>query len=202
MLSKSGPPVPKVPGVFFSSAGPGPDGARRDAGQACPPERSWLHWAAIRWGGVSSATVNELSEQNAERRFQWPVRVYYEDTDCGGVVYHTGYLRFMERARTEWLRAVYGSQSDIRAELGILFAVRRLEMSYLKPATLDDELSVESVAWNRRRTSILFTQSVWQASGRHTELCRGHVEVVCMDASTRRPRPIPDVIRAELSDVR
>jgi len=153
-------------------------------------------------GRICSARVNELSEEHRAHRFEWPVRVYYEDTDCGGVVYHTSYLRFMERARTEWLRTIRGGQSGIRAELGILFAVRRLEMDYLKPATLDDELRVDSTAHGRRRTGIVFDQRVWRVSGQTRELCHARVEVVCIDASTHRPRAIPETIRAELPDVR
>jgi acyl-CoA thioester hydrolase len=76
--------------------------------------------------------------------FSWPVRVYYEDTDAGGVVYYANYLRFFERARTEWLRAIGFEQQLLRNEDGIVFAVRHVEIDYLKPAVLDDALQVEA----------------------------------------------------------
>jgi acyl-CoA thioester hydrolase len=77
---------------------------------------------------------------NAAERFSIPVRVYYEDTDAGGVVYYANYLRFLERARTEWLRALGFEQDDLRVRLGILFAVRRVSADYLRPARFNDRL--------------------------------------------------------------
>ncbi len=133
--------------------------------------------------------------------FCWPVRVYFEDTDCGGVVYHTGYLRFMERARTEWLRALGFDQGRLRAELGAAFAVRRLQADYRRPAVLDDELRVESRVQRRRRTALEFQQDVTRV-GDAALLCRASVEVVCLDARTLRPRPLPPIVDGELPNVR
>src|SRR3990172_11567890 len=86
----------------------------------------------------------------ASREFTWSVRVYYEDTDAGGVVYHTGYLRFMERARTEWLRRLGHSQHDLRAREGLLFAVNRITINYRKPARIDELLEVRSTLISRK----------------------------------------------------
>lgn len=133
--------------------------------------------------------------------FCWPVRVYFEDTDCGGVVYHTGYLRFMERARTEWLRALGFDQGRLRAELGAAFAVRRLQADYRRPAVLDDELRVESRVQRRRRTALEFQQDVTRIRDA-ARLCRASVEVVCLDARTLRPRPLPPIFNGELPNVR
>jgi len=77
-------------------------------------------------------------------RHEFPIRVYYEDTDLGGIVYYANYLKFIERARTEWVRALGIDQTRLKAEEGILFAVRRIEADYLKPARFDDELVVET----------------------------------------------------------
>lgn len=133
--------------------------------------------------------------------FRWPVRVYFEDTDCGGIVYHTGYLRFMERARTEWLRALGFNQGRLRQELGAAFAVRRLQVDYLRPAVLDDDLQVESRVQRQRRTALHFEQTVLRLQD-EAVLCRASVEVVCLDARTLRPRPLPPIVDGELSNVR
>ena len=133
--------------------------------------------------------------------FCWPVRVYFEDTDCGGVVYHTGYLRFMERARTEWLRSLGFNQGRLREELGTLFAVRRLEADYRRPAVLDDELQVESRIERHRRAALEFRQDVTRP-GDAALLCRATVEVVCLDARTLRPRPLPDIFNGDSPHVR
>ena len=90
--------------------------------------------------------------------FVWPARVYYEDTDAGGVVYYANYLKFLERARTEWLRALGFDQRDLMREAGILFAVRHVEIDYLAPARLDDAAVVETTVAELGRASIRFDQ--------------------------------------------
>jgi acyl-CoA thioester hydrolase len=87
-----------------------------------------------------------------------PVRVYYEDTDAGGVVYHTGYIRYFERARTEWLRALGYSQKQLAEEAGVLFTVVELTVRFLKPARLDDMLEVLARVGERRGASLAFVQ--------------------------------------------
>jgi acyl-CoA thioester hydrolase len=122
--------------------------------------------------------------------FRWPTRVYYEDTDSGGVVYHANYLRFMERARTEWLRSLGFEQDHLAAELGVIFAVRRMTVDYLAPARFNDLLQVSARVTQLRRVSMDFAQEVARA-GDATPLCRGEVQVACLDSVRLRPRAIP-----------
>ncbi|WP_430391270.1 tol-pal system-associated acyl-CoA thioesterase [Dyella sp. 20L07] len=121
--------------------------------------------------------------------FQWPVRVYWEDTDAGGVVYHASYLRFMERARSEWLRAMGISQSSYKETTGLAFLVREMQIDFLKAALLDDELSVSVEVKERRAASILFAQTIRRADG--AELIRAKVRVACVDVRRMRPVQIP-----------
>jgi acyl-CoA thioester hydrolase len=121
--------------------------------------------------------------------FQWPVRVYWEDTDAGGVVYHASYLRFMERARTEWLRAMGITQSSYKETTGLAFLVREMQIDFLKAALLDDELSVSVEVKERRAASILFAQTIRRADG--AELIRAKVRVACVDVRRMRPVQIP-----------
>lgn len=125
--------------------------------------------------------------------FSWPVRVYYEDTDAGGVVYHANYLAFMERARTEWLRSLGFGQRDLAEELGVLFAVRSMELDFLKPARFDDELTVTAAIDQLARARIDFLQEIRSGSGE--VLCRGRVRVACIDGERFRPCAIPGAIR-------
>ncbi|MEZ5446810.1 MAG: tol-pal system-associated acyl-CoA thioesterase [Gammaproteobacteria bacterium] len=133
---------------------------------------------------------NERTAAAAE--FVWPVRVYYEDTDAGGVVYHANYLKFMERGRTEWLRSLGWQQDRLLAEERVVFAVRHLAVDYLKPARFNDELNVRSRVGKLGSASIEFEQDIVRADG--DLLCRGVVVVACIDADAFRPRAIPDPI--------
>lgn len=130
--------------------------------------------------------------------FRWAVRVYYEDTDAGGVVYYANYLRFMERARTEWLRSLGFEQDRLVHEMGTLFAVTDVELRYLRPARFNDALEVTARVVERRRASLRFAQAVLRGG---ETLCEGHIRIASLDAVSFRPRPIPDAIIKELSDV-
>ncbi len=107
----------------------------------------------------------------------FPVRVYYEDTDAAGIVYYANYLRFIERARTEWVRALGVDQVQLRAEEGVVFAVRRIEADYLRPARLDDELTVETQLVAATGARIVLDQAVLRAGER---LFHAQVTLVCM----------------------
>ncbi len=133
--------------------------------------------------------------------FSWPVRVYYEDTDSGGVVYYANYLRFMERARTEWLRQFGIEQDRLRERDGVLFAVTHVDVAYLKPARFNDclDVSVELVA--QGRASMSFDQQVTRRDNDLTQLCRGRIKIACLDAEALRPRPIPKYITTEIASV-
>lgn len=129
--------------------------------------------------------------------FIWPVRVYYEDTDSGGVVYYANYLRFMERARTEWLRSFGIEQDRLRVDQGLIFAVRSAQVEFLRPGRFNDQLTVVSRIASRGRASLVFDQDVIRAADAET-LCTAAVKVACIDAATMKPRPIPPAIITEI----
>jgi acyl-CoA thioester hydrolase len=131
--------------------------------------------------------------------FQWPVRVYYEDTDSGGVVYYANYLKFMERARTEWLRRLGLEQDHLRDEYGILFAVRSLAVDYLLPARFNDVLHVSVEPERAGRASLDFRQQIRRDDTTAGQLlCQGRVKIACLDAAGLRPRRIPSPVYAEI----
>jgi acyl-CoA thioester hydrolase len=128
--------------------------------------------------------------------FSWPVRVYWEDTDAGGVVYHAAYLRFLERARSEWLRAHGVAQQRLREEHGILFVVADMQVKFLAPARLDDVLHADITAFTRRSASMRFAQCILRpADG--ALLIEADVRAACIDAASYRPRRIPDSLLSE-----
>lgn len=122
--------------------------------------------------------------------FIWPIRVYWEDTDASGVVYHANYLRWFERARTEWLRARGYDQESMRTQLGVAFTVAGLEIRYLRPARLDDALEVTTQAIAIKRASLSFRQELRRA-GSGEVLADTTVRAGCVDAATFRPRALP-----------
>jgi acyl-CoA thioester hydrolase len=140
--------------------------------------------------------TRRMSESAPAPVFSWPVRVYWEDTDAGGVVYHASYLRFLERARTEWLRALGVDHFALKQSSGLAFLVRDMQIDFLRPALLDDELSVTVVVMQRRAASILFTQTVVRADG--TCLIRANVRVACVDIRHMLPARIPADLMARL----
>lgn len=123
--------------------------------------------------------------------FRHPLRVYWEDTDAGGVVFYANYLKFFERARTEWLRAAGIHQQALRDETGVMFVVTDTQVRYLRPARLDDliEVSVELV--QAGRVALEIAQQAWCAG---TLLAEGRIRIACVDATTLRPRRIPESI--------
>jgi acyl-CoA thioester hydrolase len=133
--------------------------------------------------------------------FQWPVRVYYEDTDSGGVVYYANYLRFMERARTEWMRALGFEQDRLIREEGIVFAVRSANVEFLRPARFNDLLTVVTKLQRRGRASLTFAQSISREHEEARPCCTGEVKVACVNADTFRPQPIPEILMKEIADV-
>jgi acyl-CoA thioester hydrolase len=138
--------------------------------------------------GAGPATQSGAAPGSA---FAWPVRVYYEDTDAGGVVYYANYLKFFERCRTEWLRALGIDQTALAREQGLLFVVAELEARYLAPAGLDDELLIEARVAQMRRCSLVFEQ---RACCRGVVLAQARVKVACVDARRRQPARLPQVL--------
>lgn len=134
--------------------------------------------------------------------FWWSVRVYWEDTDAGGIVFYANYLKFMERARTEWLRSLGLAQSRLQAETGGLFVVSDAQLRFLRPARLDDRLSVSAQALALGRVSMTIRQQVvlQDAPGECGELlCEGTVRVGWVDAATHRPARLPPLIHEALN---
>src|SRR5262245_17923145 len=120
--------------------------------------------------------------------FSHPVRIYWEDTDAGGVVYHAQYVAFLERARSEWMRSRGYGQERLRNEFGLLFAVRAMQLDFLKPARLDDALEVSAGLRECRRASIVFAQAIRRGDDL---LLTSQVRVAALGLDFR-PRPIPE----------
>jgi acyl-CoA thioester hydrolase len=127
--------------------------------------------------------------------FTFPVRVYYEDTDMAGVVYYAGYLRFLERGRTEWLRALGVEQLRLAQEAGLVFAVRSLNIEYLKPARLDDALAVLTELTLPGRAQVTLKQ--WIERGGET-LVEATVRIACLDTKTMKPTALPAELRTKM----
>ena len=126
--------------------------------------------------------------------FRFPVRVYWEDTDGAGIVYYASYLRFLERARTEWLRSLGHSQQQLSRERGILFTVVSLAVEYRAPARLDDELEVTCEPEPLGAASVGFAQRIYRAAPARDAappLLEAKVRVACLDARTLRPQRLP-----------
>lgn len=119
------------------------------------------------------------------------MRVYYEDTDAGGVVYYANYLKFLERARTEWLRSLGVDQARLMAEDRRIFVIVSVQIDYLKPARFNDELTVTVQADTRKKMSLTFDQEVRRGGPDGERLCRARVKAACLDADSMRPTAIP-----------
>ena len=131
--------------------------------------------------------------------FLWSVRVYYEDTDSGGVVYYANYLKFMERARTEMLRSFGFEQDQLIDEQGIIFAVHSLSVQYKKPAVFNDELLVKTKISHCGRASFDFSQSVVRASD-ESLLCEADIKVACINAVKFSPTVIPKTMLSKIKE--
>lgn len=129
--------------------------------------------------------------------FEWPVRVYWEDTDAGGVVYHTSYIRYFERGRTEWLRQLGYSQSRLAEETGLLFTVVDLNTEFIRPARLDDLLAVRSRVLKLGAATITFDQRIVRSETNEV-LVQGKVRVASLAAGSFKPRRLPASLREEL----
>ncbi len=127
--------------------------------------------------------------------FSFPVRVYYEDTDTAGVVYYANYLRYLERGRTEWLRALGVEQLRLAREAALVFAVRSLNIEYLKPARLDDQLAVLTELTLLGRAQIALKQRI-ERNGE--TLVEANVRIACLDTRKMRPAALPEEIRRKM----
>lgn len=131
----------------------------------------------------------------AVKHFEWQVRVYYEDTDAGGVVYHSNYLNFMERARTEWLRQMGFEQTYLRDVLNIVFVVHSMQIAFKKPARFNDLLTITSHLVKAGRGSFEFFQKI---TINQQILIEAQVKVACVDAISFKPVGIPEQIRLKM----
>lgn len=127
--------------------------------------------------------------------FNWPVRVYYEDTDAGGIVFYANYLKFFERARTEWLRALGVQQQALLDADNTAFVVKSVTLDYHASARLDDQLTIQTSVARLGRASVQFLQQAWRGD---TLLNTASVTVCCVDIATMRPRPLPDHVAAKM----
>ena len=134
-----------------------------------------------------------------EAEFCWIARVYYEDTDAGGIVYYANYLKFFERARTEWLRAAGVGQQSLAETAGVMFVVKSTALDYHAPAKLDDELKLSVVVERLGRASVQFMQQAWRdGPGGRELLCTGRIKVGCVDLRALRPAEIPGHVLRKL----
>jgi len=128
------------------------------------------------------------SGASVAQRYRILARVYWEDTDAGGVVYYANYLKFMERCRTDWLRALGVDQVQLRAERGLQFAVVSVTVDFLRPAVLDDEIIVTAELMRLSGATITFKQTIMRGDA---QLIDASTRVACLDSGTLKPRPIP-----------
>jgi acyl-CoA thioester hydrolase len=135
----------------------------------------------------------------SEAEFTWTIRVYYEDTDTGGIVFYANYLKFFERARTEWLRAAGIGQQALAQLQRKMFVVISTAVDYHAPARLDDELKLTVVVERLGRASVQFFQQAWRiGAGAPELLCSGRIRVGCVDINTLRPGAIPTEVLARI----
>ncbi|MGC8701949.1 MAG: tol-pal system-associated acyl-CoA thioesterase [Thiomonas sp.] len=134
--------------------------------------------------------------------FTWPVRVYWEDTDAGGIVYYANYLKFFERARTEWLRSLGLAQSELAAQSGLVFVVADLQLRYAAPARLDDALQIQLRVLDLGAASLQVAQQAWRTDAQGAPvslLCEAPVRVGCVQSASLRPARIPADVRARIT---
>ena len=129
--------------------------------------------------------------------FSHSLRVYWEDTDAGGVVFYANYLKFFERARTEWLRALGLGQQRLRDDTGAIFIVTDTALHYLAPARLDDVLDITVTTTKQGRASMALAQQAWCGA---TLLCEGQIRIACVDAASFKPRRFPPQLGALWAD--
>ena len=127
--------------------------------------------------------------------FKWSVRIYFEDTDSGGVVYHSNYLKFMERARTEWLRSLELNQADLKKKDKIMFVVANVNIDYKKAARFNDELDIETSLDNIGASKVDLTQNIMMNSELYTS---AKVSIACIDSETFKPQRIPKLIKQQM----
>jgi acyl-CoA thioester hydrolase len=130
------------------------------------------------------------------KEFSWPIRVYYEDTDAGGVVFYANYLKFFERARTEMLRSFGFEQDRLIADENVIFVVRSVQVDYLKPARFNELIVASAKIIENKKTSLIFEQVITR---QQDVLCHATIRIACLDAKTMKPKLIPVAISEQLT---
>jgi acyl-CoA thioester hydrolase len=148
------------------------------------------------------ALCNADKDAKMPPEFSWTIRVYYEDTDAGGVVFYANYIKYFERARTEWLRAAGVSQQMLRQMNGVIFVVKSTAVDYHAPAKLDDELKLSVVVERLGGASVQFVQKAWRITeGLPELLATGRTKVGCVDSAGFRPSAIPDEVLQKMKSM-
>jgi acyl-CoA thioester hydrolase len=147
--------------------------------------------------GAASAASGSAGVSAGHTPFIWPLRIYWEDTDAGGVVYHASYVRFFERARTEWLRAAGMGQQTLLEQHGLVFVVHGMDLRFIRPARLDDMLEASVSVTEVRSTSFKVEQLLRRADD-GTLLVSARVRIACLDQRRWRPHPIPEFLLQEI----
>jgi acyl-CoA thioester hydrolase len=132
--------------------------------------------------------------------FSFPIRIYWEDTDAGGIVYYANYFKFLERARTEWLRSLGFEQETLKQEHGLLFVVVDVEAHFRRPARYGELLRATCEIAASTRASLTFKQEIYRDGVGGELLLDGRVRVACLDAEKFRPKPLPDRLLQEKSE--
>ncbi len=145
---------------------------------------------------LTPAPLAPRADSPAAAPYEHTLRVYWEDTDAGGVVFYANYLKFFERARTEWLRSLGVGQQALREATGAIFIVAETQLRYIAPARLDDALRVTVQLQQRGQASLHIQQQAWRGS---TLLCEGRIRIGCVDEGTFRPRRIPNEVLSTLT---
>jgi acyl-CoA thioester hydrolase len=138
-----------------------------------------------------------MQKSNTPNRFAWPVRVYYEDTDAQGVVYYANYFKFMERARTEWIRSLGIEQDSMLRDQRRMFVVVESRAEFVIPARFNDELIVTAALLEKARASFLIEQNIYRGSLEGELLCRGNTRAAFVNADTLRPARLPESLFEE-----
>jgi acyl-CoA thioester hydrolase len=129
--------------------------------------------------------------------FSWPIRIYYEDTDAGGVVFYANYLKFFERARTEMLRFIGYEQDELKATAKVIFVVRSVQIDYISPARFNELIQVSAKIIEAKKASLIFEQTITRSND---VLCKGIIRIACLDPETMRPKAIPEPLLEQLAN--
>jgi acyl-CoA thioester hydrolase len=145
---------------------------------------------------MTNSNLSKINSEQSMPEFDWQVRVYYEDTDAAGVVYHSNYLKYMERARTEWLRSAGFTQTGLKEDNGVVFVVSSMKIDFIVPARFEEHLRIRSTIINFTGLKLRFRQSISSTDG--VLKCEAEIDIVCTDAITLKPKRIPEDIKVKL----